>query len=486
MTSPYHSILTPLSDVYELGGPEVFKHLQGKGNNKNLVLITAEIAKQLNSSSSLMFGGKAALSYLTEQINTEVSKDYVLHHISPNLDVGYCTDDSLDSHSPANKKPTIITTDDEQKLHYKSQGFPVEPPEFLLIDKSIVNEGMIFGNDPLLEQLYSKPVITKEEAENILGRPLFLNQFVSFINPKNKSHIYSRVTGDLQKHDSRITAVKNSRLELLTPNSKGYEYNGRFFNNIFGIKPLNTEQFLAVQYGLLNPDVEVSFICGSQGSGKTILAYTSAVSLICDYISKGSSNPSPANFDQIVLFKPNDVMGGKKREVGFLPGNLWEKLEEDLQPFEDAHNRSSLNTFNFSDMVLHPKRTNKYGPKREFSGIIEGHWRLPIDREAFRVLSSGKSRGVSLERTIMVIDESQNFTPYEMRTLLGRLGVGSKAIILGDPDQFDNPLCSRDLNGLTAAVHHFMEKPYSFLINLNRNFRSQASNDTLTWTVFSQ
>jgi predicted ribonuclease YlaK len=68
---------------------------------------------------------------------------------------------------------------------------------------------------------------------------------------------------------------------------------------------------------------------------------------------------------------------------------------------------------------------------------------------------------------------------------VSRLGYGSKAILLGDPDQFDNPCCSRDINGLTAAIHHFIEKPHSFLINLNRNFRSQVSRDTLDWNVYS-
>ncbi len=84
----------------------------------------------------------------------------------------------------------------------------------------------------------------------------------------------------------------------------------------------------------------------------------------------------------------------------------------------------------------------------------------------------------------MLIDEAQNFTPYEIKTILSRLGEGCKAIIMGDPDQTDNPSCSREINGLTHSINHYLGKPYSCLVKLSHNYRSQVSMDADAWKTY--
>ena len=118
-------------------------------------------------------------------------------------------------------------------------------------------------------------------------------------------------------------------------------------------------------------------------------------------------------------------------------------------------------------------------------GVIGGWGYLPSRNEAIEITSSGFLRGRSFKDTLVLVDEAQNFTPYEMKTILGRLGIGSKCIVLGDPDQFDNLRCSRDVNGLTSAIHHFLPEPQTTVIHLARNYRNKTSEETLNWNAFS-
>jgi PhoH-like ATPase len=84
-----------------------------------------------------------------------------------------------------------------------------------------------------------------------------------------------------------------------------------------------------------------------------------------------------------------------------------------------------------------------------------------------------------------VIDEAQDYTPYEMKTLIERLALGSKMIVLGDPKQTRNPNCSVKKNGLTYAIKYFLARPYSALIGLTKNYRSQVSEDSEDMTVYN-
>jgi PhoH-like ATPase len=77
----------------------------------------------------------------------------------------------------------------------------------------------------------------------------------------------------------------------------------------------------------------------------------------------------------------------------------------------------------------------------------------------------------------MFIDEAEDLTPYEMKTIIERMGVSSKLIISGDPAQTRNPYCSRKYNGFTFAIKHYLPKPYSMLVKLNTNYRHQMSED---------
>jgi PhoH-like ATPase len=171
--------------------------------------------------------------------------------------------------------------------------------------------------------------------------------------------------------------------------------------------------------------------------------------------------------------------------MGFLPGSLFEKLRPFLQSYEDCHNETLLGRhLAFDEMFCHPKhKTSDFG-KRSMVGKIDGMY-LPFDNPAIDLRYSGHARGITLSDTLVVIDEAQNFTPFEVKTILERIGRGSKAIVIGDPLQVDSAVTSRDINGFTGAIQHYLGMPYSALVKLERNYRHQISDDARRWRTFS-
>jgi predicted ribonuclease YlaK len=499
MTEKYYSIFYPLKDLYELAGREAFYGFEGKEGKKNLVLMTSQIDKK-NSGE----GGLDAINFLEESAIKKSENGISIYKISERLDIAYINNGEFDEKNlkklvsenwKSAKEVEVVTQDSKEILKYRSYSFNCEKPRFLIPEEGIVNKGIILGNKELHAELYNRNrKISLEQAKEILEiENLYHNQFVKFKG--DKGYEYAKVSGEIirNKRGDRILEIKNPILALLNPNEyqMTYKIGEERKDNMFGIKPRDIEQYLAVQHAILNPDVELAFICGSQGSGKTLLSYTAAVDLILNYdteIAKKRKTPFNRNsfFKNIILLKPNNFIGN--RDIGFLPGNIWQKEKPHLAPFIDAHQESELDFIPFLEMILHPKRANDFGNARSESisnKKINKQAYLPPNTEAIKIESSGFLRGRTFTGALILVDEAQNFTPYEMNTIIGRTGPDTKCIIMGDPNQFDNQYCSKNINGLTSAIKHFLPKPQTMLIKLNSNYRSQSSQDTLEWKVFS-
>jgi predicted ribonuclease YlaK len=398
------------------------------------------------------------------------------------------------------QRPEVITNSEKYHLKYRGRGMNVQSPRFLQVSADIANEGVINGSEELHAKLHENDrEVSIEDAVRIIERELYLNQFVRFMDPTQEKYEYARVSGDLirSKNGSRIVDVANVKLRLLDRREHKMEITmgSERRDKVLGISPRDMDQYLALQYGLFNPDIEIFFLCGSQGSGKTLLSYVAAVDLILHYDKEfairrmGEARASKGGFyKNLVLLKPNEIMGGKRRDTGFLPGTLFEKLEPHLGPYIDAHRESVLGgIFPFEDMILHPKFPNRYGGPRSTAARnkIVGQAYLPPNIEAVEMSFSGFMRGRSFTNTLILIDEAQNFLPYELKTILERAGEGCKVIVMGDPAQTDNPFCSREINGLTHGIRHYLGKPYCGLLRLGKNYRGQVSEDALAWKVYS-
>ena len=510
----YYNVFIPAPDVYAAGGREVFRMLRQDESDKptNLLVIPDTYLTQLERMKGVAV--EDSLAHI-ERI-AEMQKKTSVASLGPGLDaVIYSTDGARQekdveesvrqqfrqsARESEEARPSFISNDVRRRISLERQMLLVEKAEFLLVNKDVVLDGMIEPDDDskVLDALYSSnksKSIPLEQAIELMGREdkgMDVNQFVRLRAPKET--LYAKVVGDFvrDKRGTRILDVKNPHLQLLDVRSPGQEMRvGKHkMRDVLGISPRDMDQYLALQHGLLNPDVEILFLAGSQGSGKTLLSYVAAVDQTLwwdDEVRKlrGWGSQKGGLYSRMLLLKPTDIMGGKSRDVGFLPGDLYQKLNPHLQPYIDSHKESeALKGFDFRQMILHPDYANDFGSTRTHKGKIAGSAYLSPKREMVEVVHSGFIRGRSIPDAFLLIDEGQNYTPYEMKTILERTGEGTKVVVMGDPLQQDNPKNTHSSNGFTHAISHLKNKPYSMVLALGENYRSQLSEDMREWHVY--
>lgn len=206
---------------------------------------------------------------------------------------------------------------------------------------------------------------------------------------------------------------------------------------IWGIKPLNVEQKCALDL-LLRDDVQLITLMGQAGSGKTILALAAALHQVFD---KGK-------YSKLLISRPIVPMG---KDIGFLPGLKEEKLLHWMQPIYD--NMEFL--FNANSM-------------EGFSEMLH----TLIDAKKLEMEALTYIRGRSLPNVFIIIDEAQNLTPHEIKTIISRAGKGTKIVLTGDPTQIDSLYFDENSNGLTYLVGKFHHLPLYGHMFMQRTERS--------------
>ena len=212
---------------------------------------------------------------------------------------------------------------------------------------------------------------------------------------------------------------------------KGYAY---------GVKPRNAEQAFAL-HAIKNPDINLVTICGVAGTGKTLLALAGALE---------QSN----KFDQIILARP--IVALSNKDLGFLPGDAEDKVNPYMQPLWD-----NLNYIK-----------NQFGVnERKYRAIEEmkENGKIQICPLAF-------IRGRSLSNVVFIVDEAQNLTPHEIKTIITRAGENTKIILTGDVRQIDTPYLDEQSNGLTYVIDRLKGKDLYCHITLEKGERSELAN----------
>lgn len=214
----------------------------------------------------------------------------------------------------------------------------------------------------------------------------------------------------LKGEENASAVVKvNAKENKLEPLLKGRQ-------NIWGVKPRNVEQKCALDL-LLRDDVKLVSLIGNAGTGKTLLALAAGLQKVFD----------DGIYNRIVIARSIMPLG---KDIGFLPGSKEEKLQSWLAPF-----------FDNLDYICESGGEDGEETKK---------WILESNK--FQVEAITYMRGRSFSNCYIIIDESQNLTPHELKTLISRVGENTKIIILGDPTQIDNPYLDRDSNGLVYTV----------------------------------
>ena len=210
--------------------------------------------------------------------------------------------------------------------------------------------------------------------------------------------------------------------------------------SVWGIKPRNKEQHFALD-ALLDEKIKLVTLMGKAGTGKTLLALAAGL----------KRTVNDREFRRLVVARPTVSMG---KELGFLPGSLEEKLGPWMQPIHDA--LEMLGDLNM--------------------GRGEGHRSSDLLRSGTIVVEAlSYIRGRSIANQFVIVDESQNLTPLEAKTILTRVGQGAKIVLTGDPYQIDNPYVDSASNGFIYVINRFREQGLAAHIELSRGERSDLA-----------
>ncbi len=206
------------------------------------------------------------------------------------------------------------------------------------------------------------------------------------------------------------------------------------------IRARNAEQTFAL-HAIMNPDVLLVTIAGSAGTGKTLLALAGALEQRRD-------------FRQIFLARP--IVPLSNKDIGYLPGDIKSKINPYMQPLWD--NLSFIK--------------NQYGEKdKEYKKIEE-----LVEQEKLHIVPLAYIRGRSLSNIIFIVDEAQNLTPHEVKTIITRAGENTKIIFTGDIFQIDTPFLDAQSNGLSYLIDRIKDNPMYAHVTLEKGERSELAS----------
>ncbi|MFX3633124.1 MAG: PhoH family protein [Candidatus Pristimantibacillus sp.] len=230
-----------------------------------------------------------------------------------------------------------------------------------------------------------------------------------------------------------------SKSALLKVNQDGEKLEPLFLSNdpVWGITARNAQQRMALEL-LLNDDIPLVTLTGKAGTGKTLLALAAGLLKVED----------EHKYKKLLIARPVVPMG---KDIGYLPGEKEEKLRPWMQPIYDN--------------LEYLFDTKKSG---DIDKILMGLGSIQVEALTY-------IRGRSIPGQFIIIDEAQNLTKHEVKTIVSRVGEGSKIILMGDPEQIDHPYLDSISNGLTHIVEHFKNEGLSGHMTLEKGERSKLA-----------
>ena len=314
-----------------------------------------------------------------------------------------------------NRKVIVVSRDINMRVKCDAIGIQSEDYDVEKVVESA--SGLYKGisemlvDDQVIEDIYSDKDVFLDPEDNRINP----NQFIILISNSNEKKTA------LVRFRNYLTPIKKASLPEKT---------------VWGLKPRNKEQGFALEL-LLDPEVQLVSLVGQAGSGKTLLALAAALqqTLGKDKVYK-----------KIVVTKPVEPVG---KDIGFLPGTMEEKMMPWLAPIQD----------NLQYLLGDDKMTlNMY--------VDDGK----IEVEAMTYI-----RGRSISNAFIVIDEVQNMTQHEIKTVLTRVGEGTKIVLTGDVEQIDNVYIDATNNGLSYVVEKMKSQDVSGHVTLSKGERSKVA-----------
>lgn len=309
----------------------------------------------------------------------------------------------------------LVTKDINLRIKAKALGVTAEDYQTGKVDSSEIQTVGKYGVDGIDSEII-REIFTRGSIEEngLLGEKKVTNGYYILKNGKTSSlAFYNHNTDQLERIEKEF---------------------------VYGIKPKNAEQAFAF-HALLNPDVKLVAMQGVAGTGKTLLALAAALE-------------QNKKFNQVILARPLVPLSNK--EIGFLPGDADDKIGPYMEPLWD--NLKFIKS--------------QFGEnEKKYKAILEMEQskRIVITPLAF-------IRGRSLSNIMFIIDEAQNLTPHEVKTIITRAGENTKIVFTGDVHQIDTPYLDENSNGLAYLIDRLQGQPLFAHVRLEKGERSELAN----------
>ncbi|GAB3341373.1 PhoH family protein [Marivirga atlantica] len=315
-----------------------------------------------------------------------------------------------------NRPVILVTKDINLRLKAKSCGLSAEDYETGKIkDVSDLHSGkkqIESVTTETVDELYDKYHCS---VKQVLGKQKPVNNTFFILKSDKNSALgfYNAVTNQIDKVEKR---------------------------SAYGIKPKNAEQAFAI-HALMNPDIKLITIQGVAGTGKTLIALASALE-------------QRKEFKQIYLARP--IVPLSNKDIGYLPGDIKSKLNPYMEPLWDN-----------LKFIQHQYQEHE----REFLNITD-----MVNKEKLMIQPLAYIRGRSLSNIYFIVDEAQNLTPHEVKTIITRAGENTKIVFTGDINQIDTPYLDSQSNGLSYLIDKVKGHELYAHITLEKGERSELAN----------
>jgi len=318
-----------------------------------------------------------------------------------------------------NRKVIVVTRDINMRVICDSLGLLCEDYNLtqLVSSPDRIYSGFteVLVDDHLVDSFYNKEPVYLDEKQY---KKLYPNQFIMLISEANEK--------------------KTALCKYINSNIKLQEVIQYKKNSVWGVRSRNKEQLFALNL-LMDPDIPIVSLVGKAGSGKTLLATAAGLQQVME-------QDNEPMYKRLIISRPIQPLGN---DIGFLPGTMQEKMAPWLMPIQD----------NLQFLMGDDKSTLE----------------MYVDKGIIEIEALTYIRGRSISNAFIIIDEAQNLTTHEIKTIITRVGEGTKIVFTGDIDQIDNVYVDATTNGLTYTIEKIKDYDVSGHITLQKGERSKVA-----------